>query len=810
MLFTGPAYTIGLLKEFTTDCRLAAIEGGPVPNSRFHALFNGTACLKAIAAALSAADRDERQKDMLVQLSYIGRALPKGRPTKEGLKAQTDHKKNLSSSAPPLPEGRREALRAFARSWAERHLGSFKERVEFDPTAGSCLEFSRRQGGMAEFLRSRLHTALEKRGLWPPPAYLKKLTGYPVIEDDVYLLAHAALRDELIDEVSQIRDGFMYPKSEVLTISERGFKTRIVTKSHGAIVALAHHLRRWLAGGLRTDPAIVEVLAGDHRAAVESLLAPDSRISNPRFSIDEGLEWIVSADLKTATDLIGLETYEAIVEGILESPAGKTLPKWAADLLHTCIGPQILNYKDLGRQIRSKRGALMGLPTTWPLLCLSNLAWWSSLSADRMEPRVAVRICGDDLVAKGTKERIARYEQRARDSGAMFSNRAKHMVLQLGGVFTEEVFYTSGNRLVEVQGPVRFSRRHGTARGTQYRNLFERWSEAFPLRGILGTMKSDITGTEAPYWSAIGPAFEQMMADRSPGARVKMLRTLWSCHPELRRFLNDMGLAGLIHVPRQFGGVGIPRPTMWDWAPKPSTTSAKRVVLAAKALAFGLEPAGDMQQLSRPWSELAIKMPLRTIARRQAEAGISSRYQLVKAERAVELPMGTLAFPGTVDSLQEVVEGNVARDLFFLSEEHFATELFAHRNAAATARRLRSHLFAAREQVIREMGGWLIRKERVCNQTALPVGKPATNHTTWAVLLSTLQERADNRVAVLRPDVPRDVSVPFERLDTIVSKTVSLLGRPGGVSLWSLPLREWPARPTEKALASLFSSPAPQ
>jgi hypothetical protein len=557
-----------------------------------------------------------------------------------------------------------------------------------------------------------------------------------------------------------------------------------------------------MAQGLRRDPAVKEVLAGDHRQAVEDLLKPPPGISDPHESVDEGIQWILSADLKTATDLIGSETYEAICDGILASKPGQTLPPWARRHLLLSVGRQLLSYKELGRHTATKRGALMGLPTTWPLLCLCNLAWWKA-SEGKPEPRVDLRICGDDLVAKSTKDRISRYESRAADSGAKFSDPSKHMVLQGGGVFTEEVFFTTGPARVVPEGPTR--RRYGYVaepklRGLQIRNLFRRWSEAFPLRGLLGTMRSDLTGREAPYWSAIGPAIEQMMADRTEETRTRMLRTFRYAHPEFRTFARNAGMAAMIHVPRQFGGFGIPTPKMWDWAPELKNGN-RRTVLAAKALALGLEPAGDQGLLSRPWSDLNAKVPWRTIAKGPSQRGLDARYEFVKASRATELPITSIIYPGTVDGLQETVEANVARDLFFLSDAPLTSEQGLHRNSMDLLKKLRSRLATSRDEVLQTLGGWLLAKQGQHHQEG--------NQMTWAELLRTLKDKADQRVALLRPGTERDIRIPFERLETILSmnRHYSPFGGPmRSIPLWELPLREWPSRPAEKALSSLLSS----
>lgn len=850
--FSGVGHFISLVKEFTTNCRLHALQGGPVPRDRFCRLFSAR-CFREIDVALRAHNRTKEQQDILVQLSYVGRALPKGRPDFEGIKAQEDHRKALSTPAEPLDEGRREYLRSFARDWANKHLRKWEPKVEFDPTSGACLEFSRKQGGMAEYLRSALHKAVghhmvqlrsnpwnlsaqtaelikkqnqssqrPRSGLSVPfgtnippsdretltewlsrPASVrarfilrgqaegmpidletevemnalmaeghkdhrgsddidleslihtyKRITSYPVVDDSLAMGAHGLLRDHLIRELQQLSATQTYPEASVLTISERGFKTRIVTKSPGCVVALGHHLRRWMAAGLRTDPSIREVLKGDHREAVESLFHGGP--IDPGVARTEEDQLILSADLKAATDLIGRETYEAIVDGILSSDEGLNLPSWARFLYRLCIGPQRLIYPDLRKNALSQRGALMGLPTTWPLLCLANLAWWHHGRPLGKVPRV--RICGDDLVAKARLREIEEYETWAKASGAVFSNRSKHMVLRGGGVFTEEVFFTTSNEPIAVEGPLLPVRIQGTDVGSRLvqfgdylptalvsskaranqrylaatapraapptitlpqegrpqirRNTFQRWSEAFPLRGLVGTMKSDLTGTEAPYWVSIGPAAEVMMSHRGPEARRRILAAFRSGHPDFYRFASQQGLSGLIHVPRQFGGFGIPRQSLWNDRPLRKTPGQAVVYAAAVALVDGSNVEMDLKVLSRPWQDTPFRNPLRTVAASAAEQILSTRYKVIKVKKDTQVPVGATIYPESVDELIERVMGCVSRDIFYTGNDPLMGEKQQHKNAATVARRLRARLAVQRRLVVRERGGWILKRMR--------------------------------------------------------------------------------------------------
>jgi Zn-dependent oligopeptidase len=133
------------------------------------------------------------ETDMLVQLSHIGRSLPKGRIDKEGQKALMAHYNNLGTAAAPLPAGRRERLVAFAKEWANLHLEAFTPHMEFEPTAGACLENSRHKGGLAGFLHQEMSAAREEIDLTP----FTKYVAYPFALGDIALEEHAGLQKGL-------------------------------------------------------------------------------------------------------------------------------------------------------------------------------------------------------------------------------------------------------------------------------------------------------------------------------------------------------------------------------------------------------------------------------------------------------------------------------------------------------------------------------------------------------------------------------------------------------------------------------------
>jgi hypothetical protein len=295
-----------------------------------------------------------------------------------------------------------------------------------------------------------------------------------------------------------------------------------------------------------------------------------------------------------------------------------------------------------------------------------------------------VRICGDDLVGVTEAHCADEYERLARESGAKFSGPDKHLRETGGGVFTEEVFTTSGAHPTE----------------------FQRWSEAFPLRGILGTLRTDRTGREEPYWMSMGPALEKMMEERGKAARRRILHTVRRAHPELKPFLRSRGLLRLWHIPRQFGGLGVPTIEMWGHSVHRSTAEVHQAALIiVKSSAWD----DDLQKLSRPYdTSLPTTLPIREVAGRMAEMAIGSRYQVVR--RDAEPPIGWFEVPGSVDQVIEGVQGNVARDIFFLSEFTPPKRGGLKQRESQVATKLAASLHRIRREIISQRGGWLYRK----------------------------------------------------------------------------------------------------
>jgi hypothetical protein len=345
-------------------------------------------------------------------------------------------------------------------------------------------------------------------------------------------------------------------------------------------------------------------------------------------------------------------------------------------------------------------------------------------------PPRKVAICGDDLVGVTRKAQADKYEELAVQSGAKFSSAVKHIKSREGGVFTEEVFFLDQ---------------------TSHETVDLRWSNAFPIRGILGTMRSDRTGREEPYWISLGPALERLMEHRGQSYRRAILISLQAAHPDLKRQLREHGLAKLWHVPRILGGLGVPRwESLWDF----KVQSDSFTVRAAFSLASGSAWDSDLSVLSRPYQQACpTTLPLRRTAEQMSQAAISGRWHIVR--KTAQAPPGYFTYPGPVQDLLDRLTGNAARDLFFLADmEPTANRAFS-KNAGRVMARVAREVLRAQQQVVTTQGGWTCGKVVTAN---------------WQLLLERLQTVEDSRRAVYNPKLaPKSLQLDFATLERMLA-----------------------------------------
>lgn len=352
------------------------------------------------------------------QLSFVGRALPPAsrEAAGEALKQhEVDYTSSFNTDAVHLT-----AIRSFAGKWAKEKLVKLKVNLEPPawPSGSSCFERTSRKGGTLSYL-------LEKSSEQEAPTHYLSDAVAAEVAQDISQFSYA-LKEFKKREI---------PLHRVACITERGLKTRVVNVGPAWCQVLGHSVRKHLLRGLRATQGAYQPLVG----------AKDGDI----LRLFEGScgDVLVSTDLTRATDLLPLDLVSAVVEGLSDS--GR-LSKLEVDVLRALTGPQDLLYPSRGEEaVRTSRGILMGLPTSWCILSLIHLYWLDVAkgaaleAAGRRKPRIRFAICGDDALLSTNVEGAAAYKQIVSDCGGIPSA-GKHYECASGGlrraVFLERLY----------------------------------------------------------------------------------------------------------------------------------------------------------------------------------------------------------------------------------------------------------------------------------------------------------------------------------------------------------------------------------
>jgi hypothetical protein len=275
----------------------------------------------------------------------------------------------MSAPAPEAPAdflsfASTEVDRLFEIGWDR---GYRRHVFEFSPTSSSCLEFSRRSGGVRTFL-----------------SYL----GESCFQD--LCLGEGSLPTE-------------YPVR--YSVVKTGGKNRGVTVASGYAAVLGP-LHRLLYDHLCNEKWL---LRGE---------AKGRRFSS--FQKKEG-EVFVSGDYESATDNLSLSVTEMILSRILSR--ARFIPDSIRRYAMLSLRAEI-HYPG-GRVVSQQRGQLMGNFLSFPLLCLQNyLAFRFSIPRD-----VPLRINGDDIVFRCRPEEYERWRKNVGAAGLTLSA-GKTMVRQ--------------------------------------------------------------------------------------------------------------------------------------------------------------------------------------------------------------------------------------------------------------------------------------------------------------------------------------------------------------------------------------------
>jgi hypothetical protein len=175
-------------------------------------------------------------------------------------------------------------------------------------------------------------------------------------------------------------------------------------------------------------------------------------------------EYWLSGDYTNATDNLPLWVTEALLTGILRYIDHYPTKMWA----NWEISPHRILYQEQhGGPATQTSGQLMGSLLSFPLLCLANL--YTLRSAGFLPDQVLVN--GDDVVARGTLEQIARWRDIAPRIG---------LSLSIGKNFIDSHFCTVNSQLfiegdVQHTGKVSCQKRQGTTLGYCFQEVQYYW-----------------------------------------------------------------------------------------------------------------------------------------------------------------------------------------------------------------------------------------------------------------------------------------------------------------------------------------------
>jgi hypothetical protein len=445
------------------------------------------------------------------------------------------------------------SIKKFANDWAVRYL---PRDVDFAATMGLPM------GNSATYAKTRA-----EGGLSADVADLLELEPYlePEVQDGMPPGQGALVNEIRVVGAAYADEWHAYPKGRVAIIRERGHKVRIVTAMSRHALVLGHLARRRLEKGLRKWSLTRHVYEGEPREVGREFVGSTGRV--------------VSSDLRAASDLIPLDVARAIVDGFEESD--RFLP-CELDGLRLGTGPVEVTWPN-GETHVTNRGLLMGLPTTWSMLCVYHGWAWQQAQSCPLNPRgakgITARICGDDLLGVAPPAAIRAYESALLASGAQFSA-GKHFNSPNRGVFLEVLWEFKGTAVSALDGnyPIWVTQRRGKGKRNR-----RRWAVntvrllkvaravpnlAMPLRGmVVGDTPFGHGAPEAPDWWLAGST-ESSYSEHFPRRTVHAVaRTL---RPRLPSEFERVGIPPFL--PRCLGGAGLVSPVP---SPRIPTTHAK-------------------------------------------------------------------------------------------------------------------------------------------------------------------------------------------------------------------------------------------
>nr|DBA44209.1 TPA_asm: RNA-dependent RNA polymerase [Ourmiavirus forcipomyiae] len=436
----GVGWTAKAVKEYAEYCRARAL-GSPKNQQVFPRNFPTRRWERGhIKVALTQPDEALRST-ALAQMARLGRSMPEADDAL-GLENQRKHKATIEShhevDAPML-----DALSGWARTWASarRHAVKWKVPAKFSDSAADTV--SKADGGqkaalieLAKPLFRQVNNDKEMYKSFLPAdvlnapymqRWLDEWDGKCRLHDDIAststlneradiaVIAHAALLEANRKAVKGEK-----VRNVATHIAELGWKARVVTKPSAEAVVVGNACRAALWGLLELEPRVD--LSGQ-RDVTQSVDRLHDSIAIALTGARAPL--FFSADLTTATDLTPHDVARAIWLGVM-SGLGIELDHWLSYMGLWILNEFTVEYPDLAAADgvdrvaveNATRGNMMGLPLTWFVLNLINLAV-ADLATVR-DPRDLQEVAecvnrapavvrGDDMVAAFTEEQAERY-----------------------------------------------------------------------------------------------------------------------------------------------------------------------------------------------------------------------------------------------------------------------------------------------------------------------------------------------------------------------------------------------------------------
>lgn len=524
-LHRGPDECSSWIKDGVVSCRRRVVTGERIENEWTH------------LARLLAKWSRRSHSDALVQLSYIGRALPVPSQVKNFNEALRSHHELLTSRE-DVPEPILSSIRTFAYNWAKAKQ-SPDASWDIQVTGGAAIGFPKSQGGHQANIAGAVWEAFAPSECppWVEPDVWQTLAGLANVR--------LALETRLEGKFPQMEG---IPPGEVLALPEPGNKFRVVSKGDSDFVTMVHSLRDLVFQLLRQDATINRSLSGNDVGAVDKLWEDARKRKHFKDSV------IVSSDMTVATDGIYQGCYKAAWEGIA---LALELSETATKLGLLAIGPQLLKWSFLGKdgkpvktiEEKTTRGALMGNPLPWSLLCVIH-RWAAEMAISTTlggKPGYLFRkapyiIFGDDALAVWPKSTEHAYAFNLGLVGAKLS-KTKHF---LSGELTtpQYGFFCEKGYLFDPS------------------EVTPRRTKTYPLRGLVhagGAIQSPGRPKERglPGWATVGPTLASLLIYDPAGFRGLRWASRY-LHPGLAKWYISKGI--LPYLPRELGGAGlIPR-----------------------------------------------------------------------------------------------------------------------------------------------------------------------------------------------------------------------------------------------------------